>query len=232
MRIAKVLSAFVGVMIVIGSLGLAGAGAVALSVDATDGYLTAGPLRVTTDSAALVGDDLDIFLDDPVVNRIDLDRIGTRFDVDSRNGKGVFVGIGPADDVNRFLADVRHASVEFREDEVVVIGHDGTRRITAPGEEGFWSANTTDGTLSWDIENGRWALAVMNVDGTPGVDVEISAAARVPFFRPLGVALVVAALLGLAIGITLTYLGVRSTPTRVAPSVETKEEDTEVTPVG
>ena len=109
MRIAKVLSAFVGVMIVVGSLGLVGAGAVAWSVDTTDGYLTAGPLRVTTDSAALVGDDLKILLDDPVVNRIELGRIGTRIDVDSRNGKDVFVGIGPADDVNRFLADVRHA---------------------------------------------------------------------------------------------------------------------------
>ena len=230
MRIAKVLSAFVGVMIVIGSLGLVGAGAVAWSVDTTDGYLTAGPLRVTTDSAALVGDDLRILLDDPVVNRIELGRIGTRIDVDSRNGKDVFVGIGPADDVNRFLADVRHASVEFRGDEVIVIGHEGTRRVTAPGDEGFWSANTTEGTLSWDIESGRWALAVMNVDGTPGVDVEMSAAARVPFIRPLGVALVVAGLLGLAIGVTLTYLGVRSTPTRVATPVE--ETQPEVASVG
>ena len=37
MRIVKVLSAFAGVMIVSGSLGLVGAGAVAWSVDTTDG---------------------------------------------------------------------------------------------------------------------------------------------------------------------------------------------------
>jgi len=34
-----------------------------------------------------VGDDLDIFLNDPVATRIDLDLIGARVDVDSRNGK-------------------------------------------------------------------------------------------------------------------------------------------------
>ena len=87
MNIVKVLSAFVGAIIVIGSLGMVGTGAVALSVDDTDGYLTAGPVRITTDSAALVGDDLDIFLNDPVATPIDLDLIGARVDVDSRNGK-------------------------------------------------------------------------------------------------------------------------------------------------
>jgi hypothetical protein len=224
MRIAKVLSAFVGVMIVIGSLGVVGAGAIALSVDDTDGYLTAGPLRITTDSAALVGENLDIFLDDPIVNRIDLDRIGARIDVDSRNDKAVFVGIGPANDVNRYLADVRHASVEFSGDDVVIIGHNGTRQLVAPGNQGFWVADATDGTLAWDIESGRWAIAVANADGTPGVDVEVTAAARVPFIRPIGVALVIAGLLGLAVGSTLTYLGVRSTPAPTPAPTEVQEE--------
>jgi len=168
MNIVKVLSAFVGAIIVIGSLGMVGTGAVALSVDDTDGYLTAGPVRITTDSAALVGDDLDIFLNDPVATPIDLDLIGAQVDVDSRNGKAVFVGIGAADDVKRYLADVDH-----------------------------------------------------------GVDVEVTAAGRVPFIRPIGIALVVAGLLGVAIGGTLTYLGIRNTPSRAAASVEVKE----VTPV-
>ena len=127
MNIVKVLSAFMGAIIVIGSLAMVGTGAVTLSVDDTDGYLTAGPVRITTDSAALVGDDLDIY-------------------------------------VKRYLADVDHR-----------------------------------------------------------VDVEVTAAGRVPFIRPIGIALVVAGLLGVAIGGTLTYLGIRSTPSRAAASVEVKE---------
>jgi hypothetical protein len=219
-------------MIVIGSLGMMGADAVALSVNDADGYLTAGPVRITTDSAALVGDDLEIFLDDPFVNRVDLDRIGTRLGVESRNGKPVFVGIGPAAEISRYLADVRHASVEFHHDDVILIGHDGLGEIVAPGEQGFWVADATDGTLSWDIESGRWAVAVVNVDASPGVDVDVTAAARVPFIRPIGIALVVAGLLGLAVGIILTYFGVRSTPAREATYVVESEEAPEESPVG
>lgn len=228
MSIAKVLSAFVGVMIVIGSLGVVGAGAVALSVDDTDGYVTVGPVRVTTDSAALVGDDLEIFLDDPVVDRIDLDRIGAQIEVDSRNGKAVFVGIGPEAEVTRYLAEARHASVEFTDRDVIIIGHDGKEDIVAPGEKTFWVAQATDGALAWDIENGRWAVAVLNADGTPGVDVDVTAAARLPFIRPIGIGLVIAGLLGLAVGITLTYFGVRNTPVPAALPAEAKEES----PVG
>jgi hypothetical protein len=224
MRIAKVLSAFVGVMIVIGSLGILGAGAIALSVDDTDGVLTAGPVRITTESVALVGEDLDVFMEDPVVNRIDLDTIGARLNVDSRNGKDVFVGIGPADEVNRYLADVRHASVEFSGDNVIVRGHEGINLVTRPGSQSFWVANATDGSLAWDIENGRWAIAVINADGSPGVDVDLTAAARIPFIQPIGIALMVAGLIGLVVGVTLTYLGVRSTPTRLETPVEVKEE--------
>ncbi len=229
MGIAKVLSAFVGVMIVIGSLGMMGAGAVALSVNDADGFLTAGPVRITTDSAALVGDDLDIFLDDPLVNRVDFDRIGTRIGVDSRTGKPVFVGIGPAAEVSRYLADVRHASVEFNHDDVILIGHAGFGELVAPGEQGFWVADATDGTLSWDIENGRWAVALFNADGSPGVDVDVTASARVPFIRPIGLGLLVVGLLGLAVGITLTCLGVRSPPDRAVTYVEPEEVPQEST---
>jgi hypothetical protein len=224
MSIAKVLSAFIGVLIVIGSLGMLGAGAVALSANDTDGLFTTGPVRITTESVALVGEDLDIFVDDPFVHRIDLATIEARLDVTSRNGETVFVGIGPADEVNRYLADVRHASVEFSGDEVIVIGHQGTNLVTRPDDESFWVADATDGRLSWDIENGRWAIAVINADGTPGVDVEVTAAARVPFIQPIGIALVVIGLLGLVVGVTLTYLGVRSTPNHQAAPVEAKGE--------
>lgn len=231
MNIAKVLSAFVGVMIVIGSMGLIGAGAVALTVDDTDGYLTAGPVRVTTDAAALVGNDLDIFLDDPIVNRIDFDRLGARLDIDSRNGKDVFVGIGPAADLDRYLADVRYASVEFSGDDVVVIGHDGIGILETPGDQGFWVADATDGALAWDVESGRWAVGIFNSDGSAGIDVDVSAAARVPFIRPIGIGLIVAGLIGLAVGITLTYLGVRSTPTRPTTGAEAQEEVPQDAPV-
>ncbi len=228
MRIAKVLSAFVGVLVVIGSLGVLGAGAVALSVDHADGYLTAGPVRITADSAAVVSGGLDLFGNYPAVDRLDFDRVGARIEADSRNGKAVFVGIGPVDDVNRYVAGVRHASVEFFGDEVVVVGHDGTSRIPPPADESFWAAEATDEQLTWRIENGRWAMALLNADGTPGIDVDLTAGARVPFVRPIGIAFLVAGLVGLAVGVALTYLGVRTGPSPAATPSEAREES----PVG
>jgi hypothetical protein len=223
MNIVKVISAFVGVMVVVGSLGMIGAGTVALATGDTDGYFTAGPIHLTTDASALVGDDLDVFIDGPFVDRVALEPLGVELDVASRNGKDVFVGIGPVDDVRRYLSDVRHASIEFDRNDVVVIGHDGTSRVAVPGNQTFWVAETTDGTLSWDIENGRWAVALLNADGTPDVDVEVTAAARLPFVRPIGIGLIVVGVIGLCIGAGLTYLGVRSRPQHPATSVENNE---------
>jgi hypothetical protein len=223
MNILKVISAFVGVMIVIGSLGMIGAGAVVLAAGDTDGHFAAGPVQLTTDATALVGDDLDIFIDGPFVDRVALERLGVELEVASRNGKDVFIGIGPIDDVERYLSDVRYASVEFDRNDVVVIGHDGTSRVAIPGDQTFWVAETTDGTLSWDIENGRWAVALLNADGTPNVDVEVTAAARVPFVRPIGVGLIVAGVIGLCVGAGLTYLGVRSRPQHPSTSIENNE---------
>lgn len=224
MNIAKVISAFVGVMIVIGSLGMIGAGAVTLSVGDADGYFTAGPVHLTTDAGALVGDDLDVFINGPFLDRVAPERIGVQLDVDSRNGKDVFVGIGPSDEIDRYLSDVRHASVEFDRRDVVIVGHDGTSRVEIPGDQTFWVAETTDGTLSWDIENGEWAVALLNLDGSPNVDVEVTAAARVPFVRPIAVGLIVVGLIGLTVGAGLTYLGVRSSPVRPAAPAQTEEQ--------
>ena len=66
----------IAVMIVIGSLGMIGAGAVVLAAGDTDGHFAAGPVQLTTDATALVGDDLDIFIDGPFVDRVALERLG------------------------------------------------------------------------------------------------------------------------------------------------------------
>lgn len=156
MKVGKVIFAFVGVLIVLGSLGLAGAGVVALvAADDTDGFVTTGPVRITTDSPALVGDDIDIF-----VGRFHrLDGLAARIDVTSRNGEAVFVGIGPESEVD-----------------------------------------------------------------ASGIDVDVSGAVRIPFMRTVGAGLLIAGLIGLALGSALTYLGVRSPRSVVTPTTPAREE--------
>ena len=65
----------------------------------------------------------------------------------------------------------------------------GKRRATPPGRERFWSASargTGDQTLEWDLRDGDWSVVVMNADGSPGVDVELDAGAKVPWLEEIG----------------------------------------------
>ncbi len=215
MRIGKLIAAFVGITMVVGSLGLVAAGTfLVVATDDADGFISAGPVRVRTDSAALVGDDIDIFFDEPVRGGVFLgiDNIETRLAVNPRSDKGLFVGIGPSSDVNRFLAGGSYSVVEVFGDNVVLDDFAGSARIGAPADQDFWVASTLDDVLNWDLESGRWSVVVMNEDGTAGIDSSVTVAARVPFLQPIGAAILVVGLIGLAVGVALTYFGVRSDP--------------------
>lgn len=213
MRIGKLIAAFVGITMVIGSLGLVVAGTfMVAATDDVDGFISAGPVRVRTDAAAVVVEDIDLFLDEPVRGSafLGLENIETRLAVNSRNDKGLFVGIAPARDVDHFLAGASYSAVEGFGDRVVLDDFAGSSSVEPPADQNFWVASTLDDVLNWDLESGLWTVVVMNQDGTAGIDASVTAAARVPFLRPIGAAILVAGLLGLVAGGTLVYFGVRS----------------------
>ena len=168
--------------------------------------------------AALVGDDIDIFLEDSVRGGafLGIDNIETRLSVDPRNDKALFIGIGPSSDVGRFLAGSSYSVVEVFGDRVVLDDFAGSSRLGAPADQDFWVASTLEEVLNWDLESGRWSVVVMNQDGTAGIDSSVTVGARVPFLQPIGAVLLVVGLIGLAGGIALTYLGVRSDPPAAA----------------
>ena len=101
------------------------------------------------------------------------------------------MGIGPADEVDRYLAGVSHSVIsDFWTNGVETIG--GGTPGSAPGAQDFWVASATGPgaqTLTWDPANGSWTVVVMNADGRPGVDVGADLGAEYP------------ALLGIAIGV-------------------------------
>ena len=220
MRIAKVISAFVGITMVVGSIGLAIAGTfMVVATDDVDGYISVGPLRARTDAAALLGDDIDIFLDESIRggSYLGLDNIEARLTVDSRNGKELFVGVGPASEVSRYLAGSSYSVVDTFNDRLVLDDFPGTVTLSAPGDQDFWVA-TADEVLNWNLEQGNWSVVVMNDDGSTGIDSAVTVAGRVPFLRPIGAALLVAGIIGLVVGVTLTYFGVRGGPTAALPA--------------
>jgi hypothetical protein len=220
MRPAKLIAAVVGVLILLGSAAFVTAGAVTLAVTDGDGWIEAGPVRITSASTALVGDDIDVDLGDAVDERtwIGIGEVPARIDVATRNGKDVFVGIAPASTVDRYLAGIAHDRVDIFGNRAADLRRTGgATALEDPAAQEFWVESSTTGTLEWDITDGEWAVVVLNADGSPGVDVAVTGAARIPFARGIAAVLIVAGVLGLAGGATLTYFGVRRGPKPPAP---------------
>ena len=197
---------------VIGSFLLAVGGGIAVAVPDDDGWVTTGPVGFSTDSAALVAEDIEIDFGDKVANGrtfVSWGEIPAELEVDSRNGKNVFIGIARQDDARAYLSGVALDRLTSFDD-----GHDvehvaGTYRATPPGESDIWVASTVDGTLEWDIRSGDWAIVALNADGSPGIDLGVKASAQVPFLTAIGIVLIVVGVAGMTAGGLLTYYGVR-----------------------
>lgn len=214
MRIGKLLAAVFGALILLAGAGMTTGGAVALGVADGDGWVDAPAVHIGTDTAALVGADIDIDLGDAINDRtfVTFDDIPVRIEATSRNGKDVFVGIGSEADVDAYLAGGNYAVVDFWHDDLDVTDRGGEGSLPAPVNQGFWVASSATGDLDWDLQSGQWSLVVMNADGAEGVDVSVDAAARIPFLEAFGIGLLVFGVMAIIGGAVLLYFGVRSDP--------------------
>lgn len=94
----------------------------------------------------------------------------------------VFVAIGPADDVSRYLAGVSYATVSAIGDTAVA-DHIGPVAPVPPGRAGNWAAHATGAgtqTLRWTTQSGTWMVVVMNSDGSKGVAARVRLAVSSP----------------------------------------------------
>ena len=220
MRIGKLIAAIVGGMMILAGFGMAVGGAVAVALPDDEGWIESPRFRVSSDAVALVGDDIDVDLEPEFVGGrtlVSWEAIPARLEFDSRNDKDIFIGVARQSDVDSYLAGVAIDRVDlFHEDDGggLVLG---TTEVVAPTDQDFWVASSTTGMLDWDVADGEWTIAVLNTDGSSGVDVAVTAAAKVPFLRGIGVGLIIFGVVGLALGATLVYFGVRQVPERPAP---------------
>jgi hypothetical protein len=98
----------------------------------------------------------------------------------------VFVGIGPATDVDRYLSGVATDELTAGADGSVPLRLDrqpGRRAAAPPTEQSFWitsATSTSTADLTWPIQDGTYRIVVMNADGTPGMTTQVHAAVTVP----------------------------------------------------
>ena len=98
---------------------------------------------------------------------------------------GVFVGIGPVSDVDGYLAGVERSRLADTRSgrRVAPQTLPGGAPATPPQQQSFWSASASGtGTqqITWTATEGRWAIVVMNADGTRPVTATLSAGVSAP----------------------------------------------------
>jgi hypothetical protein len=154
---------------VIGSL-LAFSGGGLLAAFGTNGNLASGPHLLSTPASAVVS---------PIASIKHTAGVATltgqptlRITATPIQGTArVFVGIGRAADVNRYLAGLATEQVTNLDvDPYMITGalHDGRANAVAPTSQRFWvaQANSTHAAeINWKIRDGQYRVVIMNANG-------------------------------------------------------------------
>ncbi len=214
---ARIVSAVIGVLLALCSLGLLGAGGVALWASTTQrhggdidlgtwSYRSAG-YAVTSSTADLYGATGGL----PVPRSL----LGTvRISVTPAPGVGpVFAGITPAAAASHYLAGVGYDTVRgVTRYHATYTGHHGGAPATAPARAGIWAARAAGPgtqTLTWPDRGGSWTVAAMNAGGSRPVAVRIGVAATLPSLPWIAAGLLAGGVLVLAAGVILIALPAR-----------------------
>jgi hypothetical protein len=210
----RITAVVLGVLVMLAGLGMAGGGGVALWADQTqrdsNGYITSGTHHFSTSTQALSVEDVDLQWAPTWM----LGHVRMRAD----SGNTIFMGIGSASDVSSYMGGVDHDRVMgAAPDRMMRQQYMASQFIQPPGQQGFWSASTSgSGTreLTWTVQNGQWALVVLNADASAEVSADLSVGATVPGLFAIGAGLLGLGVLAIAGGAWLQFAGLRSRRTR------------------
>ena len=205
----------VGVVVGVIALGLLAGGCALTAVDRTqrddDGFLVSPSQEFSSPTYAIVSETAEL---DTGGAEWALDTFLGTVRIASESDRDVFVGIGPAAEVDRYLKGVAHDVV----DDLDTTGDpEYARRVggapsTAPGEQAFWAASTKgsgEQTVDWEPEDGDWRVVLMNSDASRGVSSDMSIGAELDSALWIGLGLLaVGALLAAGAALAIT-LGVR-----------------------
>ena len=174
----------------------------------SDGTFALPATRAATNGHALVLETLDVGENFPTSGSfaatVGVTVAGTDGDV--------FVGIGPATDVARYLHGVqidRIVQVDWPGGMRTEPASKGTRTPDPPEQQSFWVAKDrgTTASLQWPLTGGDWTLVIMNADASSDVSVTASGTLRMTALGPIGIGLLVLGLAMLVGGILLTVSG-------------------------
>jgi hypothetical protein len=206
------LAIWLGAIIALLGLVLAIGGGAVLIVGGRDGKLTTDRSRLATPTSALVSETASI--DDTGGAADDLGGARIRISADADGGRPLFVGIGHARDVDRYLAGVPADEItDFEVDPLRVerSRRTGTRTPAPPAGQSFWVARGSgaQANLEWKLRDGDFRAVVMNADGARRVTTRAQFGVEIPALPWIGLGLLVGGLVLLAGGVAAAVLGGR-----------------------
>lgn len=195
----KVVLIVVGVLAGLVAFALLAGGCALVAVDQTqrddDGFLMSPSQEISSPTYAVVSENADLDTDGA---EWALDTFLGTVRIRSESERAVFVGIGPADEVDGFLDGIEHDVVSDLDSsgdpEYSRRPGSGTDPVVFPGEQTFWVASSSgmDETLDWEPEDGDWRVVVMNNDSSRGVSADMSIGAELDTVLWIGIGLLVA----------------------------------------
>ena len=212
---ARIVSAVVGAVLALCSLGLLGAGGVALWASTTQrhgGDINLGTWRYRSSGYAVASSTADPY---GATGGLPASLLGTvRFRVTpARGASPVFAGIAPAASASRYLARVGYDTVHgITRHHATYTTHRGGAPASMPARAGIWAAQAAGPgtqTLTWPDRSGNWTVVAMNADGSRPVAVRISVAAALPSLPWIAAGLLVGGILVLAAGVLLIAIPAR-----------------------
>jgi hypothetical protein len=193
------------------ALGLLAGGCALVAVDQTqrddDGFLMSPTQDFSTPTYAILSESADL---DTEGAEWALDTFLGTVRIRSESDRPVFVGIGPAEEVTRYLGGIERDVVDDLDSsgDPEYSRRSGGAPTGQPGDETFWVASTAgtgERTLEWEPADGDWRAVVMNEDASRGVSAELSIGAELDSILWIGIGLLVAGALfaaGSALAIT------------------------------
>jgi hypothetical protein len=182
---ASIVATVAGAVLAAIGIGLAILGGSLAAVFGSDNTVGSGTHSLSTSRAALVTpvDDIDGMSDiSDVIGETHVRLSATA----TGSADGLFVGVGPAAQVDRYLAGVSTDEVtDFDVDPFKMTRqpHDGMTRAAPPASQSFWVAQGSgrDATaVNWKVKDGDYRVVLMNTDGSGGVDADGNVALTLP----------------------------------------------------
>ncbi len=147
---------------------------------------------------------------------IDTDDLTMTFEVQAVEGE-TFIGVGPADEVDAYLAGVDVEQIRTFDLDPFDLGTNRTGGDVVPpppGAMGFWTSTAVatgePTSVEIDLSQGRQRLVIMNTDGSPQVGINADVTVELGFLSTLAWVLIGIGAALLVGGVALLVAAVRS----------------------